>query len=615
MIFTLPLALFELVFGSGRLQFVLALLYIYLTAFLFSLAALVSLAMPDKRQAFWSTVFAGLAIPVVWAPSLRGYPDMAPAAALALAAYLYLQAKNRRRLITVGILCALAPLLRRHFAYGAIALAMVILVDQLRAPLKAAEKIKNLFAMAFSAILFMVAFGSLFIVNVLSCDYSALYKSFAVPFVEALGYFGSTYGAVLFATASGGAIWACLDNDSNKRNLYFILAFSVFTMVVWMVTQRQLGAHYTLYFDWFVICGNALLVYRLIQNARAKAVFRPALAGLVIFFVVNFALAYSSRAPMQSTRPGMLSKPLREGTPVSYLFSANYAPYLRGDKEQVIALARTLRALSDNNKDCLVLINAQSDLLDVDIVRNAERAACGDSRIAMSEVPATDSRDSYPLEVLLHSRFVVTTEPDQTLLSADRQKIILCVNRCFAENWPLAKAFKKLPQQFVLDGGVKASIYERTRPTLPLEAAQTLDQMHDYIGLIPGSQPAWITTGVQSPVSYAASTSTYKFKSGGPTHYFLLSSKPLETPQGRPVRVSGKLTSAGGDVRVWVIALCPQNALPGPVTSSLVQSGKTFEALCPMSGQSSSGRLHLVLLVTAADNRHDFAISDLKIAR
>src|SRR5439155_1661076 len=88
----------------------------------------------SRRRIFWGTAALTLAMPTVWAPTLRGYPDAGGAAFLFVAVWLHLRNAQRGRslgtVIAVGVSLACAILFRRHYVYAVIAFCAAAVIEE-----------------------------------------------------------------------------------------------------------------------------------------------------------------------------------------------------------------------------------------------------------------------------------------------------------------------------------------------------------------------------------------------------------------------------------------------------------------------------------------------------
>jgi hypothetical protein len=126
------LAPFILVFGPSREIYIVNLVISYLLPFTILMRALSTTIANQSIRLFWPTVFTTIALPAVWMPTLRGYPDIGAAALIATTMLVYLHDQtlsSRWQVIVLGISVGLAILFRRHVVYDAIALFLTIVIQ------------------------------------------------------------------------------------------------------------------------------------------------------------------------------------------------------------------------------------------------------------------------------------------------------------------------------------------------------------------------------------------------------------------------------------------------------------------------------------------------------
>jgi len=557
--FTAPLAPLMAVLGDNRTGFIESVSLAYFIPFVALLADLGrKLFQPRVTANKWLylifTVLC-LAIPPLWAPLLRGYPDYSAAMAILWCVHLYFSNRDlaqEKSNYALGFFLALAVLLRRYCAYEAIAFVLVLLIDQyLR--LKSLNGLKAKFMpfmqIALAGTVTTCALGFAFLVNVTRHNYHALYESYHVSLLHALSYFGSSYGLILLLASVSGTLLACKAKLWQWENFRFVAMLYGISCLFWLLGPNELGTHYTLYFTPLVAMGLFALAVMLTTaseatnsgssfdaDAKSSALKFTAAAVLAAFLGLNFLLSlnpakFGRAIGIKQFAPGMLSFVESEAEPVGYLFSANYGPWQRSDRSALHNLVTDFRAAiasEDPNlrgrmhqaklseKRGLVYVAAFSNILNAEALRNAERELYGKygDTISWSELPCVDSKDEYALERLLGASYVVVSDKGQYFIAEKEQDILTAVLLCFKEKWPLAQDFvvsKKIKPE-VLDGGLVATVYERVRPTALKEAALTLAKMRDFIKERPGSQPSWITTGTLSEICYDLKRQNFEFK-------------------------------------------------------------------------------------------------------
>lgn len=503
-LYGVPLLPALLVLGTSRLDYEIGLAITYLLPFVLMLGAVATRLLPGPpRPVFWAATVLALLVPPLWLPTLRGYPDTGAAFLVALAVWLYLADTwlvRPRHGLAIGALLAAAMLFRRHFAYagltffGAAGLLLLVRCALLARsqPRRAARDLLRggwrLGLMALSTVLTLALFGRDFLTRALTTDYYALYASYLRAPDEMLRWAVLTYGALTWLGAGAGLALGARRRLIRPDAARFVALFGGLALVVWLGYVRQPATHYTLHFTPFVVLALAVLGRIAWQAARGR-VGAPA-AGVLALLVVSNLLA------------GLAPLPAPTGPPRA-LFAAAAPPLVRADYDEIARLVRALRALAPEGQP--IYFAASSDLLNNDLIANAERALYGPgaTRLALLGVPEIDSRDWYPLDPLLRADYVVIVEPYQYHLSADQQDVIRVVGELFRDRRGLARDFEPLPERFALANGVTVTIYRRAQQTALATAIETLHLLWAAIQPYPGGQPDWESFGLGPPTAGA----------------------------------------------------------------------------------------------------------------
>ena len=226
-----------------------------------------------------------------------------------------------------------------------------------------------------------------------------------------------------------------------------------------------------------IALGQALFFWTVFHNLKGLRRFFP-LAILVLFLVGNFLF--------RLTPLGAFNHPLRSW------FASPQLPLVRKDYAEFARLIHYLRAINQRGKT--IYIVASSDVLNQDLVREAESQLFGRENVELSVFPSPDidSRDTYPLEGLLKADVVIVANPFQSMLRPEEQEVVEVAFETFTENWVFARDFELLPMQFILGDGVIVRFYQRLRPTFVETALLTLRLFQDQVQPRPGNQSDWL---------------------------------------------------------------------------------------------------------------------------
>lgn len=501
-IFTIPLVPVIRIFGESRLVYELGLAVVYLLPFTLVLAAVAVKLIPLRpRAVFWSTVALTLLTPMVWEPTLRGYPDTGAAFAIALAVWIYLYNTRLDRwwqIPLIGFLLVAAMLFRRHFAYAATAFVGALVLHALtrfaaRMRQRMRESLRELCSSAVRialvvvvASLVLLVFGRSFVHRILTVDYNELYASYLDPSPVVLRWYLEVYGWAATICAAVGLILGIRRRTAQLDVAVFIAIFGGLSLIQWSLVVRQIGEHYTLHFTPTIVLGLAALVWTVWTWLRGR---RRALAlcAVSLVMIANMVAGLTSVGSAASV--------------VRPLFALNTPPLTRPDYDQVVQLVDYLRGQAAQGEPIYVV--ASSGIMNRDLLPNAEHALYGwdGSRLNIMPIPHIDSRDFLPLEMLLQAQYVLVVEPFQHQLDVDQQRVVKVVFDLFAENQEIAHDFVRLPTTFALADGAVVHIYQRTRRSSLQAALRALHAMQRSIRTSPGGQLDWMVIDQPYPAS------------------------------------------------------------------------------------------------------------------
>ena len=512
LLISLPLVPFILLFGESRLSYILSVSLIYVLPFRLLLGAISAKLIPVyPRRVFWSTVLLSLLIPMSWIPTLRGYLDTGGCVFVALAILVYLQdvkLKSWWKIPLIGFLLAAAILLRRHFAYSAIAffgaatlqvfIEFIILLYPNKTALSSPKDKEaavpfpyqclfesgvklGLIAVTSLTILMLVA-GD-FTRSALTVDYRNLYVAWSLPVNDILTRYADFYGLGTWLLVLIGFSAGILTRMLVPAAAIFVSLFGVLSLIEWLLVLRYGYLHYTIHITPIALLGISTFFWTTWLTLKGKVrYFMLGAAGL--YLVVNAAV-------------GLI--PLKIDLP--RLFVGNFPPLVRSDYDEVVKLVEFLRKLAPNEEP--IYIVGASNNFNANIIRQANRKLNppqGWWKLNTIGRPQIDSRDTYPLPELLQSQYAVVAVPFQQVLPTDEQvlrsheqDVVKVVYDAFTQNWEIARDFQLLPEQFKLENGVTVSVYRRMRPTDTATAVRTLDAMQRQIVDRPGTQLDWIS--------------------------------------------------------------------------------------------------------------------------
>jgi len=424
------------------------------------------------------------------APTLRAYPDVGAAFLIGLAILVYLHDLHLSKgwqIPVIGFLIGAAILFRRHYAYGAIAFFGAITLQAIISSIPTfrhnhRQAWRDLWIIGIRiglvgviAFLTMLLFGKPFLSRLVSINYGLLYASYEVSSKVVLNFIIANYGWIALILATLGYVLGMMKGLLSRPVALFLLLFGGISIIQWTLAVRQIGVHYTLHFTLPVVLGLAAFFWMTLSITRGM--WRLSiLAGGMTFIIANLLI---------SLVPGQINPKLEPW--VAY----RYPPLYRSDYNEVVELVKNLRdSVLDNNP---IYVVDSSGWMNYDLLIKAEQALYKDQKLNVLITPQIDSRDFYPLELLLKANTVIVSTPAQYhLYDPGEQKVVTMVYQAFKDNWKIAQDFTRLPEQFNLSDNVTLNVYRRVVPTSLETAVQTFAVMRDSIGRRPGGQPDWI---------------------------------------------------------------------------------------------------------------------------
>ena len=497
---SLPLLPFALLFGNSRQVFILSLALVYIVPFCLITGKIATKILPShSRYIFWSTAFLTLFTPATWVSILRGYPDLGGASIISLAILLYWrdpQLKRRNQIIQLAGLLAFSAWFRRPFAYSVRAFLLTIFLVSIldyfnhrkQDPKQALKEFRRIVIQLGKIIAWFIIFSPVLILKILFIDYRTLFASYELSAYEVSSYYIHEFGWLVFALSILGYTLGLLNQIGRGRKYIFFLSMGVISIAQWIFFAKQNGSHYTTVFISFVIIGLVTLIFFSIKNSsknHKKIALTLSLSLGIGLIINNMLFALTS---LGETRSNLRS-----------LFPVTKIPLYRSDYSEVARLIHFLREHSAKNK--AIYVSASSQTLTSDTLLAAEQQVYGTKQLNVLRTSNIDSRDTYPLNELLKSHFVVVATPTQYHLPAQEQKVVKVAVDAFEENWAFSKDFQKLPVEFFLEHGVTVKIYQRIRETPFSSILETLQSMKKIINRNQGRETQWLMLQSEKPIN------------------------------------------------------------------------------------------------------------------
>jgi hypothetical protein len=485
--FTLPLVPFVWLFGDSRLVYVLSLVVVYHLPLVFTVGALAGTLVPEHpRGAFWSGVALALLVPTTWLPTVIGFPDAGAATLIGLAVLVHLRSGPPIGVgpaLLVGFLAAWAILLRRHYLFGATALFATMALDALQVGRLTSDLWRRVAQIALAGagmVVTLLIFGWPMLAVMVTEDFRPHYASYQDPPLYNVAYYASTFGWLLCALSVLGFVSGLALRTVARRRAGFIAVLGAIAFVQWIFLVGQTYPHFTLHFTAIVLLGLVALTWTLaakLPGGPRLIVRGGAGAGLAI----NLALTLVPAS-------AVAARPARS------LLVARHRPVIRADHGEVVRLMTYLRSLASPQDPIFVAASSQAFNFETLSAAEDQVHGKGRRRLWILRSPDIDSRDRYPLEMVVMARYAVVATPFQHHIAPEEQKVVRIAHDIFVDGWELAGDFRRLPEEFRIEGA-RIIVYERQRPARVEAAARALATIRKMVGRRPGRQPDWVSLG------------------------------------------------------------------------------------------------------------------------
>lgn len=474
-----PLLPFLLLGGESRLAYVLGVAVMYLFPFCLGMGAMATQLGLGKdveknpRRVFWTATFLPLLLPPTWVPLLRGYPDIGGAMLLVWGSWLYLRnprLTDVRQILAMGTLLGWSVLFRRHFAYGVLTLLLAAWLSwgvprRWRCWRDALGVSLRLAAVAAVSGVWVAAVAWEFAVAAATTDFVSRYQIWQLPVGEMLGRTGVAFGWGVWLLAGLGFAAGGSEGWRRFGGLALLLALGFLTLRL-----RYGNVHYLLHVIPWLSLGVLGVLGSLWQRRRWLL-----LAMLGLFLWLNLSLGLGGLAPLQTS---------------GWMLVKAHPPLVRGDlatlRELILELrSQTVRPTTANDTIAVV---AASNRFNASLLLDGEFLEFGtERRLNWLALPILDGGAS-PVPVLQAADWVVWVTPlqviqpwEEQIVRSHAQDVVRVTYEMFAENWEIARDFRRLPQVYELDKGMTAYLYQRVRPTSAAVAERTEARVQRYL--------------------------------------------------------------------------------------------------------------------------------------
>jgi len=505
LLFAVPSAVTFSLFGGSRDVFILTNFAFFFLAHEAAIALVLRrlFALPWPVAMLWALGLC-TAIPFMWYPLLEGYPDNGAAACLVFALGVSLRDKKSwRQAIAVGVLLGLSIILRRHYAYPALALLVTLGGFDLfsfvrRAAVRSAKRFWLLalyyISVVFALIGLMLVVEPSYFAEMLTTSYATLYKSYERTPSYFMLFCLSRLGLVLLVTALTGYASLMREKKKTREPVLRIAGVGLVWLLIWAFGPAQAGEHYLISIA-PVFCAVGL--YGAFVNVWCTNAFRWPARVCAVLLAVNALQAFWF-APFV----------LPDRAPSVALFSTPRPPWSRSDYDELLALSRYIGETT-TNRDRVVLAGS-SFVLNQDLLRSVYVDIFKDLAPAFRYLaaPESDGEQEPPLDVFAQANVYIVASPAQYHLAPEGQKVVTGLVNRFPPDVRAAPLFEKDERTFHLMNDVSVSIWRRKKEWPPAMLHEQLAEIRK----IKDTGKLWVTeqtTGIVDFMRTAAQGDVY----------------------------------------------------------------------------------------------------------
>lgn len=450
--------------GSSRFAYILLLVLIYVipSIMLISKCFINIIYKDDKTDIKERTLYYIFTVLLVfsytrfWSPTLRGLSDIAGVIPIICA---YMMIKKRPLIeeqklfypIALGVVVYLPFLLRRWYVYFIISFCLTSFILDFHYFLTRSRN-KETFWIAFKnyacfglTILSAMCLCHLpLIKKILTENYSDSYSGYQVSLFKHFNGFLNEFGLIIIILIICGIILSL-----HRRKYVKEVIFSLLNIIFFWIsfgTVQAMGVHHFLGISVWIILIVLIGIRHIFEILpRFKNFY---LFVVLALFSCNFATTYIFR---DKTIPIISQN--------NKYYKLKY--YNFGELERLIHDVENLVKDTDdeNDQNAKVSVLADTQVLSDNLLDLLGNVDLKDNIIYATHI---DSRDGINFNSLL-TQYIIVTSPSQLGTSQDGQFVIDIPNKMIYGNYGIGKAYKKISDEYLLDNGVKAYIYEKIR--------------------------------------------------------------------------------------------------------------------------------------------------------
>ncbi len=457
---------FNLIFGDGRLAFILSILNILAIPSIYVMTILIdriSESELKKSTVFLISILTFVLIPQFWTPIVRGEVGVIGVFIIGLIYLIYIKESIDKQsisnLILMGFLLFILILLRRWYAFWVVSFFIALVIEKSIFLLpQYGLKFKNYIPYAKNIFIIGAVFSLLFFLiatpiakSMIFTDYSDIYSAYKkFDLIDSIFLLSKAFGFLIVILFICGFTKLILSN--HKRNFaIFLLTQLITSYLLFIRTQDIWSQHLYLFIPTIIIFISFLIigVFQNIDNKIIKSIF---LIAFILMSLINFSVVLSPEASDNFKKIDLL------------LSGSRYYPLVRNDLGEINNLLNVLEKDLLKKENDSVYILSSSGIFSDEILRNVCRDKRNDAMCNnIYYTHHVDKRDAFPFQ-FLNAKYVIIADPIQYHLKPEDQRVIGIIAELILNHSNIGKSYEKLSYRFVLDKNVEVFIYEKIEP-------------------------------------------------------------------------------------------------------------------------------------------------------
>lgn len=450
---SLPLVPFALLFGDGRLIYLLSIVIVYLVPALLAFLWFQKQLFPYVSP--WTTAFVFLLSPAIFTPIPLGYIDIGGLIIICFVLVKLLKQPvihlRTTDFISLGILLALLCLFRRWYAIWVASLYVTICIKSLleifdgkNTHVRFSIFYKITGKILISTLVLIIILTSLalpIIRQYISKNYVSYFLSMDAPGavfeIMTINYLGVFTTACIFAGCLVGIYY-----KRTRRAMGFLLILTLLSLLTFYKFQ-SLGRHHYYLLTPLLVSSQILLVHRMMHMFRNKALHMIVFALFITISFINFLSSYS---PITN--------------PVKFLFSRNLVyPIVRNDIAQLQKMLQTIKLHTSASSQILIL--SSSNILNSSIMQELCYVSIKDMPFCSKIMSRSyiDGREK-PLNYA-NIDLVVVVKPIEYSRNPRYQTELTNLATQFLNSGDIGINYIRLKDTFLLDRNAKAYIFQK----------------------------------------------------------------------------------------------------------------------------------------------------------